>query len=148
MIELENNIPIFVITKKAQNIRKNMRYAHFAEICRKFGNERHMWKSHIRVFLTSLDYLCFLVECVFTDVIVLICDMYNCITVVGLSSVLWHCRFGNRKVVKFNYFQLKSGIILTLLRTWTCCVVKEFSVLSHQSYDIIWYIYVRSKLKS
>jgi len=88
MIELENNIPIFVITKKAQNIRKNMRYAHFAEICRKFGNEQHMWKSHIRVFLTSLDYLCFLVECVFTDVIVLICDMYNCITVVGLSSVL------------------------------------------------------------
>jgi len=37
-------------------MRKNTPYAHFAEICGKFGNKQNIRKSHIRVFLTYLTY--------------------------------------------------------------------------------------------
>jgi len=37
-------------------MQKNMRYAHFAEICEKCGNKRIMWQSHshVHVKLTLL----------------------------------------------------------------------------------------------
>ena len=40
--------------RKCQNMRKNMRYAHFAKICEKCGKVPNMRQSHIRVFLTCL----------------------------------------------------------------------------------------------
>ena len=33
---------------------ENMRYVHFAEMCRKLKNERNMRKSHVHVFLASI----------------------------------------------------------------------------------------------
>ena len=43
--------------RKCQNMRKNMRYAHFAKICEKCGKVPNMRQSHIRVFLTCLVIL-------------------------------------------------------------------------------------------
>ena len=40
--------------QKCQNMRKNMRYAHFAKICEKCSKVPDMRQSHIRVFLTCL----------------------------------------------------------------------------------------------
>ena len=40
--------------RKCQNMRENMRYAHFAKICEKCGKVPNMPQSHIRVFLTCL----------------------------------------------------------------------------------------------
>ena len=40
--------------RKCQNMRKNMRKAHFAKICEKCGKMPNMRQSHIRVFLTCL----------------------------------------------------------------------------------------------
>jgi len=40
--------------QKCQNMRKNMRYAHFAKICKKCGKVPNMRQSHIHVFLTCL----------------------------------------------------------------------------------------------
>jgi len=47
-----NNIKIAV--ENANLCGKNMRYAHFAEICEKCGNMRNMRQSHIRIKLTCL----------------------------------------------------------------------------------------------
>ena len=38
--------------RKCQNMRKNMRHAHFAKICEKCGKVPNMRQSHICVFLT------------------------------------------------------------------------------------------------
>ena len=40
--------------RKCQNMRKNMRYTHFAKICEKCGKVPSMRQSHISVFLTCL----------------------------------------------------------------------------------------------
>ena len=53
------NIKIIKIAIENANLcGKNMRYVHFAGICKKCGNMRNMQKSHIRVKLTCLRY-CF-----------------------------------------------------------------------------------------
>jgi len=41
--------------RKCQHMRKNMRYAHFAKICKKCGKVSNTRQSHIRVFLTCLS---------------------------------------------------------------------------------------------
>jgi len=53
LIQIETkNIKIAVETTNLCG--KNMRCAHFAEICEKWGNIWNMWQSHIRVKLTCL----------------------------------------------------------------------------------------------
>ena len=44
-----------IAVKIANLCRKNMRHAHFAEICEKCGNMQNMWQSHIRIKLTCLS---------------------------------------------------------------------------------------------
>jgi len=49
------NIKIIKIAVENANLcRKNMRYAHFSQICEKCGNMRNMRQSHIHVKLTCL----------------------------------------------------------------------------------------------
>ena len=65
---------------KCQNMRKNMRYAHFAKICEKCSKVPNMRQSHIRVFLTCLgsDMLIIHTACeyniVWYKIIMIICS--------------------------------------------------------------------------
>jgi len=54
-IDLNKNTKnIKIAIENANLCGKNMRYMHFAEICKKCGNIQNMWQSHIRIKLTCL----------------------------------------------------------------------------------------------
>jgi len=85
--------------RKCQNMRKNMRYAHFAKICEKCGKVPNMWQSHIRVFLTCLAEMP--TQC---------CTRWGCVIFgdkLDEKCVCSHASYNAKKVETFGYIFVK-----------------------------------------